>query len=83
MMLNPKKICAQCIIRKTTQLYGIVSGNRREPKEDGSHRIITTTSAPKINLEAGRHDDSTQLIHIQADGFQWDDQATSAFIELK
>jgi hypothetical protein len=29
MMLNPKKICVRCIIRKTARLYGIVLGNRR------------------------------------------------------
>jgi hypothetical protein len=54
--------------------------------------LIATTSDSKRNPEADRHDGSTQPIHIQvsfykllhkADGFQWDDQAMIAFIELK
>jgi hypothetical protein len=51
----------------------------------------------KRNPEADRHDGSTQPIHtklgecgmpfykllLKADGFQWDDQVATAFIELK
>jgi hypothetical protein len=64
MMLNPKKMCVRYIIKKTARLHGIVLGNRREPKDGGSHRTIVTTPYPKRNPEAGRHDGSTQPIHI-------------------
>jgi hypothetical protein len=70
MMLNPKKIHVLCIIRKTARLHGIVLVNRREPKIGGSHRTIATTLDLKRNPEAGRCDDSTQLIHIQV-GQTW------------
>jgi hypothetical protein len=64
MMLNPKNVCVRCIIRKTARLHGIVLKNRREPEEGGSHQTIATTLDPKINLEAGRNDGSTQPIYI-------------------
>jgi hypothetical protein len=90
-------MCVRCIIRKIVRLYGIISRNRREPEKGGSHRIIATTSDQKRNPKAGRHDCSTQLIHIQVGRMwyaflqatkksrwiQWDDQAVAAFIELK
>jgi hypothetical protein len=58
-------------------------GDQREPEESGSHRIVATTPDLKRNPEVGRHDGSTQPIHImlgergmsfykllcQADGF--------------
>jgi hypothetical protein len=65
MMLNSKKYVFGVSSEKTAQLYGIVPGNRREPEEGESHRTITTTSNQKRNPEAGRHDGSTQLTHIQ------------------
>jgi hypothetical protein len=64
MILNPKN-CVQCIIRETAWLYGLIPGNRCEPKVGGSHQTIATTSDLKRNPEAGRHDDSTRPIHIQ------------------
>jgi hypothetical protein len=57
-------MCVQCIIRKTARLYGIIPENRREPEAGENHRTIATTSDQKRNSEAGRHDGSTQLIHI-------------------
>jgi hypothetical protein len=74
MMLNPKKcvfgissekllgymVSSQVIAR----LYGIIPGNRCKPNNGGGHRIIATTSDQKRNIEAGRHDGDTQLIHI-------------------
>jgi hypothetical protein len=64
MMFNTKKICVCYIIREIAQLYGIISSNRCEPEQDGSHRTIATTSNKKRNSEAGRHDGSTQPIYI-------------------
>jgi hypothetical protein len=43
MMLNPKKICVWCAIRKTARLYSVVPGDRCEPRRGGSHRKIATT----------------------------------------
>jgi hypothetical protein len=40
MMLNPKKICARCVIRETAQLHSVVPGNRCKPHQLGSHRKI-------------------------------------------
>jgi hypothetical protein len=64
MMLNPKKMYVRCIIIKTAWLHGVVPGGQRKPEEGGSHRTIATTSNLKRNPEAGRHDGSTQPIHI-------------------
>jgi hypothetical protein len=50
---------------QTAQLYGINSENQCKSKEGGGHRTIATITNPKRNPEAGRHDDSTQRIHIQ------------------
>jgi hypothetical protein len=62
MMLNPKK----CVFDVSSgKLLGyMVLSQRINAEEGGSHRTITTTSYQKRNLEAGRHDGSTQLIHI-------------------
>jgi hypothetical protein len=37
MMLNLKKMCVCCIIRKTVGLHGIILGDRCEPEEGGGH----------------------------------------------
>jgi hypothetical protein len=65
MMLNPKKMYTQCIIWQTARLHGIGSGDRHKSEEGGGHLTIATTSNPKRNTEAGRHDGSTQLVYIQ------------------
>jgi hypothetical protein len=57
-------MCVQCLIKKTARLYGIVLGNQCELEEGGSYRTIATTSDPKRNPKAGRHDGGTQPIHI-------------------
>jgi hypothetical protein len=84
------------VIRQTAGLYGIIPENWREPKEGGSHRESATTSDQKRNPEASGHDGHPHPISklgergvpfykllCKADGFQWDDQATVAFVELK
>jgi hypothetical protein len=90
-------MCVWCIIRQTTRLHGIDLGDRHKSEEDGGHRIITTTSNPKRNLEAiglmvalsrfipksGEHGMPFYKLLCKADGFQWDNQAMVAFIELK
>jgi hypothetical protein len=58
-------MCVLCIIRQIARLQGIGSRDRRKSEEGGGHRTIATTPNPKGNLEAGRHDGSTQPIHIQ------------------
>jgi hypothetical protein len=63
-MINPKKMCVRCIIRKTARLHGIVPQNQYEPEEGGGHRIIATTSDPKKNSEAGGNDGNTQPVYI-------------------
>jgi hypothetical protein len=90
-------VCFLYVISKTTRIYGLVVGNGCKLEEGGSHQTIATTPDLKRNLEASRHDGSTQLIHIQvgqcgmpfykllhkADGFQWDDQAAAVLVKLK
>jgi hypothetical protein len=63
-------MCVRCIIRKTAQLYGIISRNRRESEEGGGHQTILTNPDLKRNPEADMHDGSTQPIHIQV-GRTW------------
>jgi hypothetical protein len=89
-------MCVRCIIRKTTRLHGIVSRNQCEPEEAGGHQTIATTPNLQGNPEAGMHNGGqarkSKLLERgmpfykllrKADGFQWDDQATVAFIKLK
>jgi hypothetical protein len=64
MMLNPKKICFWCHQRNCSAIWSR-PGELMQPEEGGSHRTLATTSDPKRNLEAGRHDGSTQPIHIK------------------
>jgi hypothetical protein len=97
MMLNPEKMCVWRIIRKTAWLHGIILGDRREPKEGGNHQTNATTSdSKKIQKLAGMMAALSRFISRlgecgisfykllrKADVFQWDDQATMTFIELK
>jgi hypothetical protein len=57
-------VCFLWVIRETAQLYGLILENWCEPEEGVSHRTIATTSDPKRNPEASRHDGSTLPIHI-------------------
>jgi hypothetical protein len=65
MMLNPKK----CMFGvPSDKLFGYMilawGIDRRKSEEGGGYRTIAMTSNPKRNPEAGRHNGSTQLIHI-------------------
>jgi hypothetical protein len=67
MMLNPKKCVLGVSSGKLLSYMVSLGGNRREPKEGGSHQTITITSDPKRNPETSRHDGSTQPIHIKVE----------------
>jgi hypothetical protein len=56
-----------CIIRKIAQLHGIIPGDRCKPEKGGGHQTITATLDQEKNPEAGKHDDSSQPIHIEVE----------------
>jgi hypothetical protein len=69
MMLDPKSVFSVCHQRNYLAIWSH-PGELMRTQKGGSHRTIATTSDPKGIPEAGRHDGSTQLIHIQV-GRMW------------
>jgi hypothetical protein len=90
-------MCVWCVIRKTAQLHGIVQGDRCEPHQGGSHKKLQPPRMQKeiqkltgmmaalsrFIFKLGERGMSLYKLLHKADRFQWNDQATTAFAQLK